>query len=194
METQGHHLRTFLDSVQEDFRKIEHQKHHPTARSNLSKGEKLALRSLNNDKNLVIHAADKGRGVVLLDLEDYQKEADNILSYKTYYELILDNPFPNSELEFSRFIKKTLEENTITKEEAKFLLIDHPNRPHFYYLPKIHKHLENLPGRPTIAGVNSLTSNLSHYIDIYLQDYVKNLQSYQRDSDDLKTLLHLPWT
>lgn len=49
---------------------------------------------------------------------------NNILSDTTYYEVILDDPFPNSEFEFSRFIKKALEEHNITKEEAKFLKID----------------------------------------------------------------------
>ncbi|CAH2301946.1 Hypothetical predicted protein, partial [Pelobates cultripes] len=42
----------------------------------------------------------------------------------------------------------------------------------FYYLPKIHKRLENPPGRPIISGIGSLTSNISQYVDFFLQQRV----------------------
>lgn len=41
--------------------------------------------------------------------------------------------------------------------------------------------------RPIISGVNSITCNLSHYVDLYLQDHVKVLDSYLRDSDNLNS-------
>lgn len=59
----------------------------------------------------------------------------------------------------------------------------------FYHLPKVHKDLSNPPGRPIISGINSCTSQLSQYLDIYLQDYVKELPSYLRDSESLIRLL-----
>lgn len=55
------------------------------------------MRSPSNNKDLVIRATDKGGGVMLQDLEDYQKEAFNILSDTTYYKIIPGDPFPKSE-------------------------------------------------------------------------------------------------
>lgn len=72
--------------MQEDFRKINSHKNY--SKSNLTRGERLALKSLGENKDLVIRGADKGGGVVLQDLEEYQKEAYNILSIMRLFHLI----------------------------------------------------------------------------------------------------------
>lgn len=83
----------------------------------------------------------------------------------------------------------------ITKQELKFISIKHPNIPLFYHLLKIHKDLQTLPGRPIISRIPSITSNLSQYLDIYLQDYVKCQQSHLHDSDQLiKILMTTSWS
>lgn len=58
-----------------------------------------------------------------------------------------------------------------------------------YHLPKVHKDLENPPGRPIISGIKSSTCNLSHYIDVCLQDYFKHLNSFLKDLDSLIRIL-----
>lgn len=57
----------------------------------------------------------------------------------------------------------------------------------------MHKDLTNPPGRPIISGINSCTCQLSHYIDIYLQDLVRSQESYLKDSDDLIRTLKEIW-
>lgn len=58
----------------------------------------------------------------------------------------------------------------------------------------MHKSLTNPPGRPIISGIQSSTSQLSQYLDIYLQDYVRTLPSYLKDSDHLiTTIKDLEW-
>lgn len=84
VETQGHHLHTFLDTMQEDFRKIKKTKILPRPWRNLSQGEKRALKSLSENKNIIIRAAE--RGVAIKNFEDYKKEAYNILADNKYYE------------------------------------------------------------------------------------------------------------
>lgn len=44
----------------------------------------------------------------------------------------------------------------------------------FYYISNVHKNLTKPLGRPIIAGIDSLTSALSQYIDRQLQKYVTN--------------------
>ena len=54
--------------------------------------------------------------------------------------------------------------------------------PRFYLLPKIHK--ENNPGRPVISSVSCHTSEISRFVDHHLQDNVKELKSYVKDTTD----------
>lgn len=50
------------------------------------------------------------------------------------------------------------------------------------HIAKVHKDMEKPPGRPIIAGIDSLTSNLGSYIDHFLQRLVTSLPSYIKDS------------
>lgn len=61
-------------------------------------------------------------------------------------------------------------------------MIKNSKLPIYYHLPKIHKDITNPPGRPIIASINSLTSHVSKYIDIFLQNYVVELHSYFKDA------------
>lgn len=71
----------------------------------------------------------------------------------------------------------------INQQEFKLIKIENPCRPHFYHIQKIHKNIEQLPGRPMISGINSLTCNMSQYLDLYLQEYVWDLPSFVKDSN-----------
>lgn len=86
IEAQGQHLSTLMDIVQEEFQIIE--KKMVNSKRNLSKGEQRALKTLKNNEEIVIRAADKGGGIVIQDFQDYKQEALNILSDKEYYEKI----------------------------------------------------------------------------------------------------------
>lgn len=73
--------------------------------------------------------------------------------------------------------------------EKSFLLKDFYHIPYFYHLPKVHKSLDNSPGRPIVAAMDSVTTGLSLYIDHFLQPIVQKLQSYIRDGTHLMELL-----
>lgn len=49
----------------------------------------------------------------------------------------------------------------IDSELAEFLLVQHPKTPLLYLLPKIHKSLQNPPGRPIVSGRGSVLNNLA---------------------------------
>lgn len=46
VHTQGHHLQTFIDMVQNDFRKLDRNKKYKNPLQNLNKQEKQALKTL----------------------------------------------------------------------------------------------------------------------------------------------------
>lgn len=117
-----------------------------------------------------------------------------ILSDMEYNRIVKEDPFPTLEKNLQNFIKKACEQVVIAKEEFQFIHIPFSNKPFFYHLPKIHEDLKTPPGRPIISGINGATSNLSHYIDLYLQNYVVKLDSNLKDSYHLiKELLNQPW-
>lgn len=124
----------------------------------------------------------------------YHTEALRILSDTEYYCKVKSNPFTKVQSSLNELIQDAREKRILTKKEVGFLIIPEPNTPFFYHLPKVHKDLKDPPGRPIISGINSSTCNLSHFIDVHLQDYVKNLDSFLKDSDSLiKILKTLQW-
>ena len=55
----------------------------------------------------------------------------------------------------------------------------------FYQIFKVHKpHSGIPPGRPIISGCNSLTQQISRFLDFHLKPLVQNLPSYLQDTPD----------
>lgn len=86
--------------------------------------------------------------------------------------------------EILTFLKNTKTQGWISQSEFDFLYCQHPIKPVFYTLPKIHKILIDPPGRPIVAQTNSLLSPLSQYVDVFIKPFVQLLQSYIKDSSD----------
>ena len=57
----------------------------------------------------------------------------------------------------------------------------------FYLLPKIHKRLENVPGRPVISNCGASTEKASEFLDFHLKSIMQNGASYAKHSDDFKS-------
>ena len=54
----------------------------------------------------------------------------------------------------------------------------------FYLLPKIHKRLENVPGRPVISNCGFYTENISAFLDFHVHPLAREVQSYIKDTND----------
>ena len=65
-----------------------------------------------------------------------------------------------------------------------------------YLLPKIHKRLENVPGRPVISSCGTLTEKVSEFLDHHLKLVMQSGRSYIKDTEDflkkIKNLGSLP--
>ena len=53
-----------------------------------------------------------------------------------------------------------------------------------YLLPKIHKRLNDVPGRPVISNCGTLTEKLSEFLDHHLQPVMKTGKFYIKDTGD----------
>lgn len=75
-------------------------------------------------------------------------------------------------------------------EEEKCLVPKAPCVPTIYYLPKIHKNAEKLPGRPIVSGIDSVISRVGEEIDYFLEAIVTKNESYFKDSGELIKILN----
>ena len=89
--------------------------------------------------------------------------------------------------------------NLITEKELKYFYYQCKKSTNFgkmYLLPKIHKRLDNVPGRPVISNCGTPTEKASEFLDHHLQPIMKSRVSYIKDTNDflfkLKNLGKIP--
>ena len=65
-----------------------------------------------------------------------------------------------------------------------------------YFLPKIHKKLFKVPGRPVISNCGTPTENVSEFLQDHLKPFMQSSWSYIKDSRDfprkIKKMGNLP--
>ena len=65
-----------------------------------------------------------------------------------------------------------------------------------YLLPKIHKRLHNVPGRPVISNCGTPTEKASEFLDYHLKPIMQKGRSYIKNSGDfinkIKSLQNIP--
>ena len=146
--------------------------------SNLTKEERLALNSLRDDTSIIIKEADKGSGVVVWDREDYLKEAEKHLGDKeTYEELSSDSVSPLIDI-VKGCLARVKNRGDIPSETLEYFFINKPKLGRFYLLPKIHKRLHNVPGRPVISNSGFFTENISAFLEYHLKPVSQKVKSF----------------
>ena len=76
---------------------------------------------------------------------------------------------------------------TITEKEFKYFTIEFKkatNLGKLNLLPKIHKRLENVPGRPVISNCGTHTEKVLEFLDSQLKPVMQSSRSYIKDSGD----------
>ena len=185
-------IETYLSSLEEKFLDIDIPK---DKFNNLSKEARDALYSLKNYNTIVIKGADQGSAVVVWDREDYLKEAHKQLSDEEVYEEVTNDP---STLESTIFtaLNKIRAKGDLSADNLEYFFNKDPKFARFYLLPKIHKRLHNVPGRPVISNCGYYTENISSVLDYHLNPLAKKVESYIKDTNHflkkLKELGSLP--
>ena len=128
--------------------------------------------------------------------EDYLQEASKQLEDGNIYEEV----FGDCVSPLIKTIKESLfrinARGDISKHTLDYFLVDNPRLGRYYMLPKIHKRLFDVPGRPVISNSGYFTENISAFIDYHLQPLARQVKSYIKDTNDflcrLKELDNLP--
>ena len=181
-------IKLYLNRLGEEIMAIDAQ----LSYSNLTKEERLALNSLRDDTSIIIKEADKGSGVAVWEREDYLKEAEKQLGDKeTYEELSLDPVNPLISI-VKNCLSRVKDRGDIPNETLEYFFINKPKLGRFYLLPKIHKRLHNVPGRPVISNRGFFTGNISAFLGYHLKPSSQKVKSFIKDTNDfLKKLNEL---
>ena len=77
-----------------------------------------------------------------------------------------------------------------------YFLLKDPKFARFYLLPKIHKRLYDVPGKPVISNCGFYIGNISSFLVFHLQPLVLKVKSYIKDTNHflrkIKELGQLP--
>ena len=152
-------------------------------RNNLTKKERTALNRLRGRNDIIIKAADKGAGTVIQTPEQYEAEITNQLDNKKYYRISNLEEYKRSIYNIRQTLRNLETEGLIDKK-TKDLLIPEQHRPaRFYTLPKIHKNIQQPPGRPIMSANNHPTERISELVDLFLKPHLSSTNSYIKDTN-----------
>ena len=144
--------------------------------NNLTREERSALYNLKNHKNIVIKSADKDSAVVVWDRDDYIKEAEKQLGDKEIYEEVCNDLEPLIST-IHNAIEKIRLRGDLSADAIKYFMVKDSKFARFYLLPKIHKRLHDVPGRPVISNCGYYTENISSFLDFHLQPLAREVKS-----------------
>ena len=134
--------------------------------------------SLKDDPSIIIKGADKGSVVVVWDRENYLKEAYRQLEQFSDDSSVLGN------ILMKALVKIRLQ-GDLPKDTLDYFLVKDPifAFARLYLLPKIHKRLHDVPGRPVISNCGYYTENISSFLDYHLQPLAQKVKSYIKDTN-----------
>ena len=182
-------IEIYLSSLEEKLMNIEIPQNKYI---NLTREERTALYDLKNDKSIIIKSVDKGSAVTVWDREDYIKEAEKQLGDNDVYEEVCNDaePFIST---IHKATEKIRKRGDLDADTIKYFMAKDPKFARFYLLPKIHKRLHDVPGRPDISNCNYYTENISSFLDFHLQPLARGVKPCIKDTNHfLKKLCSLP--
>ena len=134
--------------------------------SNVSREERNAIRLLADNRSIIIKKADKRSCIVIWGRNDYLMEAEKqLIDEKVYQEVsnrenILSKLAEMSNKMFSNLKKRGYITDKKTTNFGKL-----------YFLTKIHKRLNNVPGRPVISNCVTPTEKMIGIFRLSLETF-----------------------
>ena len=147
------------------------------------------LKKLSSNKNLIISKPDKGKGIVILNKDDYINKMHNILDDTSKFKIINQDTFKLSlrlKDKINIFLNSLKEKNIISNFIYKNLYISGSSLGLMYGLPKVHK--PNIPLRPIVATYNTANYKLAKFLIPLLSPLVENDSIIKNSYSFVKTL------
>lgn len=158
--------------------------------NNLTREESIALKLLQKNSYITIHAADKDGSTVVLDRDLYEKYALEMLSDEQTYRTLTCEPTREISVALDRIVCEGVSLGVLDDKLRDHMLVKFPVCPVFQALPKVHKGLFPPPLRPIIAGIGSLLEHTCQWLDNLSQPPVHRVPGYIKDTKELLRAFH----
>uniref|UniRef100_A0A803JPC3 Helix-turn-helix domain-containing protein n=1 Tax=Xenopus tropicalis TaxID=8364 RepID=A0A803JPC3_XENTR len=135
-----------------------------------------------------------GGSVVVMDATTYENEVMRQLLDESTYIPLASDPTQRFQKQLGDLLLEGFGMGILDKKEFEYINCIHPVVPIFHILPKVHKSLENVTGRPIVAGIGALNEGLSQYVDRLLIPLVLRLPTFLKDTTMcINKLADLEW-
>ena len=145
-------------------------------RKNLNNEEFSALKSLNQNEDIVVLKVDKGGATVILNKDDYHKKMLDHLHNSGSYKKLPKNPLKK----ISRTMALAIKYSSSVSSLCHKLIESSPITPRIYGLPKIYK--EGAPLRPIVNTIGGPTYLLVKFMALKLKPLVSRTESFMKES------------
>ena len=130
---------------------------------NMNKGQKEALNDLMKDESIIIRPADKGSQIVILDIEEYRGLIEKNLENDKTYTQIEENLVNKIDKQARKMLKEYREQNKISPEMEKNLIVKEFRAGKVQGNPKTHKNGDEM--RLIINSRGHPTENIAKYVE-----------------------------
>ena len=162
-------LKLELDHLERSLGSLELKK----TPNNLDREVRTAIKTLKQNKDIIIKPSDKGAVIVVMDKTDYVVEAERQLANQVHYKHLEEPVFPKSIPKINEIFESLTNRRFIDAGQLFYLKCPEDPAPRrMYLLLKIHKDRKVwpeqgkvLPGRPIIADCGGESYASAEYID-----------------------------
>ncbi|XP_011859448.1 PREDICTED: uncharacterized protein LOC105556944 [Vollenhovia emeryi] len=135
---------------------------------------------LYNNNDILVTKADKGQVTVIMNRQDYINNMTFLLSDKSTYKIIKNDPINKLTTKVNSLVKSWLDNNIIDDHTYRNLRCTNGNLPRCYGLPKIHK--AGYPLRIIVSTLGSPIYNVASFIHAILIKSLQKPTSHIKDS------------
>ena len=135
------------------------------------------LKSLKNNKNIVILKPDKGNVVVVMNRTDYNSSLNRILSDSTKFKPIREDPTTLREGRLQRYLRQLKKDGHLDEEIYKTMYPSGSQPARIYGLPKLHKARDDRgipPFRAIVSSIGTYNYQLAKYLSKLLAPHIPN--------------------
>ena len=150
----------------------------PPGASNANKEQLEALKSLRKDESIIVKPSDKGKGLVLLNKDDYVTKAQTVTST---YQKLKGDPTRKTEAETKRIIKTRLQDK-VESRTIMALLPQSSRAAELYGLPKDHK--PDIPLRPIVSACGDPLDKITWFLERIATQLLHHVPAHLKNTDE----------
>ena len=155
-----------------------------TPSTNLPSNLRKALKTLKENKDIIILPADEGKATVVMNRSDYEYKMNHMLSDTQTYSKVDKDPASSMERKLNSLLLSLKKKVSLCPDTYDRLRSTGGLTPYIYGLPKIHK--PDVPLRPIVSFCTSPTYQLSKFLARLLSPLVGNSTSYVTNSAEFQ--------